>query len=152
MHVWRYYFNANNTHIVIYIRAVVRSTFHDDDSHHTAVNSGSLDNCTAECAGHSIDRWKQSFNHSAENIPHTSTIQLYRLWPSSANYPPPPPFPAAPPSPRRSNTTRAGGMRFFFSFFFSHYFHSSSFSFWTSRSHRCRPFFPPVLAFNFYRA
>ena len=26
------------------------------------------------------------------------------------------------------------------------------YSFWTSRGHRCRPFFPPVLAFNFYRA
>ena len=26
------------------------------------------------------------------------------------------------------------------------------FSFWTSRGHRCRPFFSPVLAFNFYRA
>ena len=25
-------------------------------------------------------------------------------------------------------------------------------TFWTSRGHRCRPFFPPVLAFNFYRA
>ena len=25
-------------------------------------------------------------------------------------------------------------------------------SFWTSRGHRCRPFSPPVLAFNFYRA
>ena len=25
-------------------------------------------------------------------------------------------------------------------------------SFWTSRGHRCRPFPPPVLAFNFYRA
>ena len=25
-------------------------------------------------------------------------------------------------------------------------------SFWTSRGHRCRPFYPPVLAFNFYRA
>ena len=25
-------------------------------------------------------------------------------------------------------------------------------SFWASRGHRCRPFFPPVLAFNFYRA
>ena len=25
-------------------------------------------------------------------------------------------------------------------------------SFWTSRGHRCRPFFPPVLAFSFYRA
>ena len=25
-------------------------------------------------------------------------------------------------------------------------------SFWPSRGHRCRPFFPPVLAFNFYRA
>ena len=24
--------------------------------------------------------------------------------------------------------------------------------FWTSRGHRCRPFFPPVLAFNFYGA
>ena len=25
-------------------------------------------------------------------------------------------------------------------------------SFWTSRGHRCRPFFPPVFASNFYRA
>ena len=25
-------------------------------------------------------------------------------------------------------------------------------NFWTSRGHRCRPFSPPVLAFNFYRA
>ena len=25
-------------------------------------------------------------------------------------------------------------------------------SFWTSRGHRCRSFFPPVLVFNFYRA
>ena len=25
-------------------------------------------------------------------------------------------------------------------------------SFWTSRGHGCRPFFPPVLAFDFYRA
>ena len=25
-------------------------------------------------------------------------------------------------------------------------------SFWTRRGHRCRPFSPPVLAFNFYRA
>ena len=25
-------------------------------------------------------------------------------------------------------------------------------SFWTSRGHRCRPFSPPVIAFNFYRA
>ena len=25
-------------------------------------------------------------------------------------------------------------------------------SFWTSRGHRCRPFFPPVLVLNFYRA
>ena len=25
-------------------------------------------------------------------------------------------------------------------------------SFWTSRGHRCRPFSPPALAFNFYRA
>ena len=25
-------------------------------------------------------------------------------------------------------------------------------NFWTSRGHRCRPFFPPVVAFNFYRA
>ena len=24
--------------------------------------------------------------------------------------------------------------------------------FWTSRGHRCRPFSPPVRAFNFYRA
>ena len=43
---------------------------------------------------------------------------------------------------------------------FRHYFFSFSFffrtlllsSFWTSRGHRCRPFSPPVLAFNFYRA
>ena len=34
-------------------------------------------------------------------------------------------------------------------FFFSTFL---LFSFWTSRGHRCRPFFPPVLAFNFYRA
>ena len=25
-------------------------------------------------------------------------------------------------------------------------------SFWTSRGHRCRPFSPPVFAFDFYRA
>ena len=34
-------------------------------------------------------------------------------------------------------------------FCFSHF---SLSSFWTSRGHRCRPFSPPVLAFNFYRA
>ena len=39
---------------------------------------------------------------------------------------------------------------FFFFFFFSRTLLLSSF--WTSRSHRCRPFFPPVLAFSFYRA
>ena len=40
-----------------------------------------------------------------------------------------------------------------------HHFPSSFFffqlllsSFWTSRGHMCRPFSPPVLAFNFYRA
>ena len=37
----------------------------------------------------------------------------------------------------------------FFSFLFRTLLLSS---FWTSRGHRCRPFFPPVLAFNFYRA
>ena len=39
---------------------------------------------------------------------------------------------------------------FFFLFFF--FSHTSTFQFWTSRGHRCRPFSPPVLAFNFYRA
>ena len=38
---------------------------------------------------------------------------------------------------------------FFFFLFFAHFLLSS---FWTSRGHRCRPFSPPVLAFNFYRA
>ena len=37
---------------------------------------------------------------------------------------------------------------FFFFFFHTHLLSS----FRTSRGHRCRPFFPPVLAFNFYRA
>ena len=37
------------------------------------------------------------------------------------------------------------GPSFFFSFFFLTLLLSS---FWTSRGHRCRPFFPPVLAFN----
>ena len=36
------------------------------------------------------------------------------------------------------------GYSFFFSLALS--------SLWTSRGHRCRPFSPPVLAFNFYRA
>ena len=36
-----------------------------------------------------------------------------------------------------------------FFFFFSHTLLSS---FWTYRGHRCRPFFPPILAFNFHRA
>ena len=36
-----------------------------------------------------------------------------------------------------------------FFFFFHQRLHSS---FWTSRGHRCRPVFPPVLAFNCYRA
>ena len=38
---------------------------------------------------------------------------------------------------------------------FCHFFSFFAFLFpnsWTSRGHRCRPFFPPVLAFNFYRA
>ena len=35
-------------------------------------------------------------------------------------------------------------------FFFPRTFLLSSL--WTSRGHRCRPFFPPVLAFKFYRA
>ena len=39
--------------------------------------------------------------------------------------------------------------QFFFSSF-SHTFFLSSF--WTRRGRRCRPFFPLVLAFNFYRA
>ena len=37
-------------------------------------------------------------------------------------------------------------------FFFFFFRTLSLSSFWTSRGHRCRPFFPPVLAFNFYRA
>ena len=37
----------------------------------------------------------------------------------------------------------------FFCLFYLTLLHSS---FWTSRGHRCRPFFPLVLAFNFYRA
>ena len=33
------------------------------------------------------------------------------------------------------------------------FFHASTFQiFWASRGHRCRAFFPPVLAFNGYRA
>ena len=36
----------------------------------------------------------------------------------------------------------------FFFFFAPFYFPA----FWTSRGHRCRPFFPPVVAFNFFRA
>ena len=38
---------------------------------------------------------------------------------------------------------------FFFFFFFVTLVLSS---FWTSRGQKCRPFFPPVLAFNLYRA
>ena len=38
----------------------------------------------------------------------------------------------------------------FFFIFFSHFYFLSSL--WTSRCHRWRPFPPPVLAFNFYRA
>ena len=39
-------------------------------------------------------------------------------------------------------------------FIFIFFSHTSTFQllFWTSRGHRCRPFSPPVLAFNFYRA
>ena len=33
--------------------------------------------------------------------------------------------------------------------FFLFFFHAPTFQFWTSRGYRCRPFFPPVLAFNF---
>ena len=43
-----------------------------------------------------------------------------------------------------------GSWEFFF--FFSSLSHSLLSSFWTSRGHRCRPFSPPVLAFNYYRA
>ena len=39
-------------------------------------------------------------------------------------------------------------LRFFFFFFLT----LSFYNFRTSRGHRCRPFFPPVLAFNFFRA
>ena len=47
-----------------------------------------------------------------------------------------------------------------FFFFFSHHFYVPaqlvgdlpSAIFWTSRGHRCRPFSPPVRAFNLYRA
>ena len=38
-----------------------------------------------------------------------------------------------------------------FTFFFSSQT-CTFFSFWTSRGHRCRPFSPPALAFNSYRA
>ena len=41
---------------------------------------------------------------------------------------------------------------FSFFFFLSCFFHTPTSSFWTSRYRRCRPFFPPVLVFNFYRA
>ena len=37
-------------------------------------------------------------------------------------------------------------------FFFCYFYTLLLSSFWTSRGHRCRPFFPPVLVFNFYRA
>ena len=37
-------------------------------------------------------------------------------------------------------------------FFFLFFFTLLLSSFWTSRGHRCRPFFPPVLAFNFFIA
>ena len=37
-------------------------------------------------------------------------------------------------------------------FFFFLFFTTLLSSFWTSRGCRCRPFSPPVLAFNFYRA
>ena len=40
-------------------------------------------------------------------------------------------------------------MAFFFFFSFLALLLSS---FWTTRGHRCRPFSPPVLALNFYRA
>ena len=36
-------------------------------------------------------------------------------------------------------------------FFFFFFLTLLLFIFWTSRGHRCRPFSPPVLAFNFYR-
>ena len=40
---------------------------------------------------------------------------------------------------------------YFMLFYFIFHTHLLSSS-WTSRGHRCRPFFPPVLAFNFHRA
>ena len=45
-----------------------------------------------------------------------------------------------------------------FLFFLNHHCHfpaqlvGFTLSKWTSRGHRCRPFSPPVRAFNFYRA
>ena len=37
--------------------------------------------------------------------------------------------------------------------FYFHFLHTQLFSsFLTSRGHKCRPFSPPVLAFNFHRA
>ena len=45
--------------------------------------------------------------------------------------------------------SRVSAMYQFFYFFFRTLLLSS---FWTSRGRRCRPFFPSVLAFNFYRA
>ena len=44
---------------------------------------------------------------------------------------------------------RFGGYDIFFLFFF--HTHLLSY-YWTSGGHRCRSFFPPVLAFNFCRA
>ena len=49
------------------------------------------------------------------------------------------------------NKAKKSGRRYSFFFFFFFCTLSLS-SFWTSRGHRCRPFSPPVLAFNFYRA
>ena len=45
----------------------------------------------------------------------------------------------------RNSTNDRGDLSFFF------HTHLLS-NFWTSHGHRCRPFSPPVLAFNFYRA
>ena len=53
-------------------------------------------------------------------------------------------------NPHGAGRVGSGGLRFFFFFFFFRTHLLSSF--WTSRGHGCRPFSPPVLAFNFYRA
>ena len=55
-------------------------------------------------------------------------------------------------SRNRRLRARGGATTLFFLLFFLFLLTLSLSSFWTSRGHRCRRFFPPVLVFNFYRA